>query len=61
MINTRFGSEVEIVKVRDSLRGDVTIRRKSDGELFDCHTSELRADKGYSEILAEMVKLEEKV
>lgn len=59
MINTRFGSEVEIVKVRDSIKGDVTIRRKSDGKLFDCHILDLRADKGCSEIMAEIAKLEE--
>lgn len=50
MINTRFGSEVEVLSL-DLDTGLCHFRRKADGAVFEDHTSNLRADGGLQEII----------
>ena len=51
MITTKYGSAVEIINAATD-DGILIVKRKSDGKIFDCHETELRADNGFSEIFA---------
>lgn len=53
MIYTRFGSEIVIQRAYPHTI-KVTVKRISNGDVFDCNVSDLKADMGIAEIEKEI-------